>query len=546
IALHERGIKVDVSIYNQTCASLKDDYEVVRKAALKLVWLLGQTYPETMVDVHQDSSGGGGSGNGGGEDSIRLVDSAFSKICSGVGDLSMLVRTLSAQLLGSMLLVSDKFLQQTLDKKLISNLRKKRSAHERAWENVTSGEWASGKKWADDAPRGEAVDADQVNLIHSGACGAFVHGLEDEFLEVRSATLDALCSLSLNNTHFANMALDFLVDMFNDEIEDVRLKAIHALTKISRHIVLREDQLETILCALEDFSMDVREGLHSMMAACRLSTKGCLKMCVERLLDNLKRYPQDKKSTWHCLQKIGALHPELTLPLVPELLSIHPFFDMPEPDVEDPAYLSVLILVFNAAQHCPTMVQLFEDVTVQHYSYLRSTIPQLVPHLKYCGAHATELAPVPTSSLRFLDSILSRVAAAPSPRVSATLLEAAGRHLATLSDIDATVAGLAHFLSLYIASQLQLGKLLADNRCYSNNTTSLQANPVRNSIAHLLQLCLKLEYLFAGLDEKDVAAVKQLKLRTLALQLVYIVRASNLSALALCDNFLLQVESTER
>lgn len=43
---------------------------------------------------------------------------------------------------------------------------------------------------------------------------------------------------------------------------------------------------------LQDFSMDVREGLHSMLAACRLSTKGCLQMCVESLLDNLKKYPQ--------------------------------------------------------------------------------------------------------------------------------------------------------------------------------------------------------------------------------------------------------------
>lgn len=40
------------------------------------------------------------------------------------------------------------------------------------------GQW---KKWADDAPR-EAIDADQINLMSSGACGAFVHGLEDEFL----------------------------------------------------------------------------------------------------------------------------------------------------------------------------------------------------------------------------------------------------------------------------------------------------------------------------------------------------------------------------
>jgi len=52
--------------------------------------------------------------------------------------------------------------------------------------------------------------------------------------------------------------------------------------------------------------------------------------------------------------------------------------------------------------------------------------------------------------------------------------------------------------------------------------------------------------LFVGLKEVDLAAVKQFKLKALALQLVYIVRASNSSALALCEHFLEQVEDTQR
>ena len=44
--------------------------------------------------------------------------------------------------------------------------------------------------------------------------------------------------------------------MFNDEIESVRLNAIHSLQKISAVIVLREDQLEIILNVL-----DVSAGL---------------------------------------------------------------------------------------------------------------------------------------------------------------------------------------------------------------------------------------------------------------------------------------------
>lgn len=70
-------------------------------------------------------------------------------------------------------------------------------------------------------------------------------------IEVRTAAVDSLCTLAIKSPDFANLALDFLVDMFNDEIEDVRLKAIDSLTKISKHIVLWEDQLETILAALE-------------------------------------------------------------------------------------------------------------------------------------------------------------------------------------------------------------------------------------------------------------------------------------------------------
>jgi len=45
------------------------------------------------------------------EEEIRLVDDAFGKVCLMINDLSMRVRTLDAQFLGTMTLVSPKFLQ---------------------------------------------------------------------------------------------------------------------------------------------------------------------------------------------------------------------------------------------------------------------------------------------------------------------------------------------------------------------------------------------------------------------------------------------------
>lgn len=38
--------------------------------------------------------------------------------------------------------------------------------------------------------------------------------------------------------------------------------------------------------------MDVREGLQRILTSCSFVTKDCLQMCVNQLLDSLKKYPQ--------------------------------------------------------------------------------------------------------------------------------------------------------------------------------------------------------------------------------------------------------------
>uniref|UniRef100_A0A8C4GKJ7 Integrator complex subunit 4 n=1 Tax=Dicentrarchus labrax TaxID=13489 RepID=A0A8C4GKJ7_DICLA len=238
LQLHERGMKIHEIIYDQACRLLSDDYEQVRSAAVQMVWVLSHLYPESIVPIPSSN------------EEIRLVDDAFGKISHMVSDGSWMVRVQAAKTLGSMLQVSPQFLEQTLDKKLMSDLRRKRTAHERAKELFTSGEFSSGRKWADDAPK-EKLDTNTVNLIASGACGAFVHGLEDEMFEVRIAAVEALCQLARSSASFAEKCLDFLVDMFNDEIEEVRLQSIHVLREISTHITLREDQLDTVLAVLE-------------------------------------------------------------------------------------------------------------------------------------------------------------------------------------------------------------------------------------------------------------------------------------------------------
>ncbi|XP_011647070.1 integrator complex subunit 4 [Pogonomyrmex barbatus] len=498
-----RGCRLPASFFKEACAALRDDYEIVRRAVLKLIWLLGREYPENIV-VGTD-----------GED-VRMVDCAFSQICSLMGDLSPRVRASAMSLLGTMKSVSRRYIEQALDKKQ------------------------------------KVVEADRSEVEEkSGSCGAFIHGLEDEFLEVRTAAVEALCTLSLEQPSIARISLDFMVDMFNDEIQDVRLRAIESLRKMSASVTLREDQLETILGALEDFSGEVREGLHAMLAASHLATTNCLYMCVNRLLDNLTRYPQDRESIRSCLAALGASHPYLTLPLVPQLLGRHPFFDTPEPDVDEPSYASVLVLIFNAALHCPSMHALFTEHASKHYHYLRDTMPHLVPRLRPALTSGSGIKTEDNEEIRdqrgreFLEKMVAGIEnARPGGRVHTQLLETAAIDLDRLAEMDHHMEGAARFTALYIRCLLLLRSVLKE--CSMSSATSISVSSIpntNNNIFVLLQHTQKLQRLFSGLGENEIILANDMWLKALAIELVRVTKSATGSALPLARYFLSEADA---
>jgi integrator complex subunit 4 len=94
-------------------------------------------------------------------------------------------------------------------------------------------------------------------------------------VEVRIAAVDALSALAQSSASFAEKCLDFLVDMFNDEIEEVRLQSIHVLRQISTNITLREDQLDTVLAVLEVTQTNTHMETHTHTCTCQ-DTHSCM------------------------------------------------------------------------------------------------------------------------------------------------------------------------------------------------------------------------------------------------------------------------------
>ncbi|ELU14658.1 hypothetical protein CAPTEDRAFT_224728 [Capitella teleta] len=542
---HQRGQMLNRSSYKQLTEALKDDYEGVRLVAMKLIWVHCQLTPESLIRV-VDS-----------DEEIRQVDDGFAKLCNMVNDESMVVRAEAAQLLGSLHAVSSKFLLQTLDKKLISNMRRKTSAHERQKAHYQSGQWSTGKRWADDAPK-ESVDPEGVSLITSGACGAFVHGLEDEYLEVRNASIDSVCELALVNREFAVQCQDFLFDMFNDEIDSVRLNAINSLRKISELVSVREDQLEIILGVLKDFSYEMREALHAMCSSIRVATKPGMNSLVMGILDNMKRYPQDRTSIWKCMQKLGQNHPALVTSLVAELLSTHPYFEAIEPDVDDPSYISILVLVFNSAVVSSTIMPLFPEHTIRHYIYLRDTLPDVIPHLQLVAAHSScEDTKTGSGAKEFLEETLRRLSPIVTlDRTSAQQLIHIGirsdlsgeisplctvvilRDLERVIELDSSLAATASCTQMFLQCQLSFIELLSGSDEKSPLAIKQHGTMQQNKIKKIIKMSDEMEHGFQGLGVTDIASIRQLRLRAQTLQLLALLTKGLTASMSACLQYL--------
>lgn len=155
---------------------------------------------------------------------------------------------------------------------------------------------------------------------------------------------------------------------------------------------------------------------------------------------------------------------------------------------------SILVLIFNAALHCPSMLALFTEHTAKHYHYLRDTMPHLVPHLR--GASNSGLngdKNLNNEDARdkkgrdFLEGMASEIERAPSgSRVHTQLLEAATLDLDRLAKMDRQMEGAAKFTAFYIRCLILLRSIVSDLSTSSNNCLLSDSNVNTSSNISLL------------------------------------------------------------
>jgi len=280
-----------------------------------------------------------------------------------------------------------------------------------------------------------------------------------------------------------------------------------------------------------------------------------LKSCIDNLLENTKRYPQDRFSIWKCLQKLGTKHPQLSSPLVAELLNIHPYLELTEPSLEDNCYIGLLMLVFNATATCTNIVSLFEHHTREHYAFLRDSYPALVPKIarldNSCLVSRNDTDGGSRTGQEFLLNLFERFKRTLSSEKTSIEIQTAAvklliSDLERFGEIESKMSQATLFLGQHLQCQMALRRMLSNSDWINAFLLSpLQASSFRSSLQEILDTSFKVIHQFHGAHPVHISLILQTRLKALALQLIAVIHGSNASALTLSEAFLEEVKNLE-
>ncbi|KAL8259226.1 hypothetical protein R6Q59_027179 [Mikania micrantha] len=241
---------------------LSDTEDCVRCSAVRMVCQWGKL----LVEISEDKSKRDSS------------DALYVQLCSMVRDMSMNVRIEAFNALGKVEMVSQYLLMQTLSKKVIE-------------ENKISGIF-SGKHFLSQA---------------LSVAGAFLHGLEDEFYEVRSSACYSLRMPAIFSAELAEKVFGLLMDVLNDDSIVVRLGALETMHHIavSGHLKVQEMHLHMFLGTLVDMNSSIRITSRKVLRLTKFDNMPMFKLAVDSLIHSLEMYPQDEPDVLFVIFGIG-------------------------------------------------------------------------------------------------------------------------------------------------------------------------------------------------------------------------------------------------
>ncbi|KAL4352960.1 hypothetical protein GQ457_06G005550 [Hibiscus cannabinus] len=261
--------------YCRAVELLRDSENYVRSAAVHAVCEWGKLLVISSQDGNKQD----------------LSDAVFIQLGGMVRDMSIEVRLEAFGALGKIGLISEDILLQTLCKKVLGTNKDK------IYKPI------------------EGLD-----IPASAVAGAFIHGLEDEFSEVRMSACFSLRTLIVFSLQFACEALKLMMDMLNDDSMIVRLQALDTIHHMATtdHLKVEKIDMHRFLSTLVDSSSVIRSVTRKILRLAKLPQFKLFKLCIDGLLGNLETYPQDEVDVFSALFHIGRNHGKFTVHIIEE------------------------------------------------------------------------------------------------------------------------------------------------------------------------------------------------------------------------------------
>ncbi|XP_042045821.1 protein SIEL-like isoform X1 [Salvia splendens] len=224
-----------------------------------------------------------------------LSDALFLQLCVMVRDMDVEIRVSAFDALGKIPTVSENILLQTLSKKPLLSTK----------EKIYPGQYT------------EKLS----NIPATAAAFAFLHGLGDDFFQVRRSACRALQTLMVPSAEFACGTVDILVCMLSDASVVVRLQALETLHCMASHghLKVAEYHLDMFFSILIDNDALIRSAMRKTLQFMKLQKLAMFRSCIENLIKNLELYPQDEADTFYALYRIGCSHRKFVIKIIQEV-----------------------------------------------------------------------------------------------------------------------------------------------------------------------------------------------------------------------------------
>lgn len=98
--------------------------------------------------------------------------------------------------------------------------------------------------------------------VHPVVTGILLLMLEDDSMAVRLAGIKAMSCFGRVCSEIRPKCLNHLIDMLNDEINDVRIAALHGIKRFNKVLTLSDYEVETVLFNLNEDNPRLREEIY--------------------------------------------------------------------------------------------------------------------------------------------------------------------------------------------------------------------------------------------------------------------------------------------